>query len=293
MDFEQMRIFMVLAEERTFLAAASRLHTSRSRVRRKLDQLEVMAGTDLLTREASGLSLTPAGEVLLRRGRALLADAEQLMAHVRDVGNVPTGELRIALTPGPASEACVVACSILQARYPQLEIEILFSARPTRLLPERAEVALTFEDSIPPRNEVIELNEIPMRLFAGDGYLNRHGMPESPEDLSLHRLAAWRYDARSPNHLPLSGGRRFPISPVLTSEDAALVHRLARERDYLAYAPDLTGMRAPSVSTLLVEEVRSVVRERLVFPQVLAELPRVQAFVELCQAGKEAEPIGG
>ena len=45
MDFEQLRIFLVLAEERTFLGAANRLATSRSRVRRKLDQLEADAGT--------------------------------------------------------------------------------------------------------------------------------------------------------------------------------------------------------------------------------------------------------
>jgi DNA-binding transcriptional LysR family regulator len=290
MDFEQMRIFTVLAEERTFLGAANRLQTSRSRVRRKLDQLEEAAGTRLVSRESSGLTLTAAGEVLLRRGRTLLVDAEHLLAHVRDVGNVPTGRLRIASSLGPPSMASVEACSALQTRYPDLEIEVLFAERPTSLLPERAELALTFEENVGPGHDIIELGEIPMRLFAGPEYIDRHGRPESPEELVLNRLAVWRPDAAPLTQLPLAGGRMLPVAPKVTCEDPAFVHRLARDHDYLAYAPDLVPLRSPSVSTLLVEEVRGAVRERLVIPEVLADLPRVQAFADLCQIAKSTDP---
>ena len=80
MDFEQLRIFMVLAEEGTYLGAANRIATSRSRVRRKLDQLEHEAGTPLIYRDQGILRPTPAGEVLVRRGSELLDDADQLPA---------------------------------------------------------------------------------------------------------------------------------------------------------------------------------------------------------------------
>jgi molybdenum-dependent DNA-binding transcriptional regulator ModE len=54
MDFEQLRIFLILAEEGTYLGAANRLATSRSRVRRKLDQLEREAATPLIIRDGGG-----------------------------------------------------------------------------------------------------------------------------------------------------------------------------------------------------------------------------------------------
>ncbi|MBW1883357.1 MAG: LysR family transcriptional regulator [Deltaproteobacteria bacterium] len=291
MDFEQIRIFMVLAEERTFLGAANRLDTSRSRVRRKLDQLEQAAGTTLLAREASGLTLTPAGEVLVRRGRALLIEAELLISQVCEVGNSPTGRLRIGLPLGPPSSVCLDACADLQTRWPQLELEICFAARPTSLLPERVELVLTYEETIEKGNQVIELGEVPMRLFAGAGYLDQHGWPETLEDLDLQQLACWRRNATSPTTIPLAGGRTLSVAPRAWSEDPALLHRLAGERGYLAYSPDLLALRSPSVRALLVDEVRGVVRARLVIPEVLVDRPRVRAFVDLCQLAKTVDPV--
>lgn len=294
MDFEQVRIFMVLVQERTFLGAANRLGTSRSRVRRKLDQLELATGTPLLIRERGALALTPAGEVLARRGRALLKDAETLITRVREVGNLPTGQLRIALPLGPPASVCLDACSVLQTRYPELKVEVFFAARPTRLLPDRAEVAWTYEETFERGMEIVELSEVPMRLFAGEIYLERHGRPESVEDLALNRLACWQHDEASRNSVLLSGGRTLAVTPRVLSEDPTFLHRLAKESDYVAYAPDLPALTDASVSTLLVEEVRGAVRERLVIPEVLADVPRVQAFVEFCQLAKSADlpPIG-
>ena len=101
MDFEQLRIFMILAEEGTYLGAANRIATSRSRVRRKIDQLESEAGTALIYRDQGILRPTAAGEVLVRRGRELLEDADQLITHVHEVGETPTGRLKIAMPTGP------------------------------------------------------------------------------------------------------------------------------------------------------------------------------------------------
>ncbi len=286
MDFDQIRIFMVLAEERTFLGAANRLETSRSRVRRKLDQLERAAGTPLLSRETSGLVLTPAGEVLARRGRALLQDAERLISSVHEIGTQPTGRLRLALPLGPPAAAWIDALAELQSRHLQLEVEVSFDARPSRLLPTRAEVALTFEEQIAGGHEVVELAETPMRLLAGDGYLSAHGRPATSADLSLERVASWRPHDAWPDSLPLAGGRRVPLSPRVASNDASLPMRLALEGDYLAYVPDPWPRLDPKLERLLPEEVRGVVRERLVVPEVLADLPRVRAFVEECQHAK-------
>ena len=289
MDFEQVRIFMVLVQEKTFLGAANRLGTSRSRVRRKLDQLEQATGTPLLLREAGSLALTAAGEVLARRAQSLLTDAEYLISHVREVGTSPTGRLGIALPLGPPSAVCLEACAVLQARYPHLEVDVFFVARPSHLLPERAEIAISYEATVGRGLEVIELNEIPMRLFAGPGYLERHGHPESPSELSLNRLACWKHGTDTETSVLLSGSRSMSVSPRVSSEDPSFLHRLAADSGYLAYAPDLPALRDPSLATLLVEEVRGTVRERLLVPEVLADVPRVQAFVEFCQNAKPAE----
>ena len=183
------------------------------------------------------------------------------------------------------------ACSDLQTRWPQLEVEIFFASRPTSLLPERVELVLTYEETIEKGNQVIELGEVPMRLFAGAGYLERHGRPETLEDLDLQQLACWRRDGMSSTTIPLAGGRTLSVAPRVWSEDPALLQRLAHEWGYLAYSPDLPALRSASLRALLVNEVRGAVRERLVIPEVLADRPRVRAFADLCQLAKTANPV--
>lgn len=283
MDFEQLRIFMVLAEEGTFLGAANRLSTSRSRVRRKLDQLEESAGTALVSREQSGLQLTPAGEVLARRGRALLEDAKHLISHVRDVGNIPTGCLKIALPIGPPPAGWSMTRQQLQSRFPELQIEIFFSERPTELLPGRAEIALTFEEELPHGCSRVELGVFRMRLCVSDLYLGRHGMPSSPSDLTSHRVAIWRASGRVPGRIALRDGRDLQVEPVLVSDDPVLLHQMVVAGDCIAYLPELPNLADPSLKTLFDDQITGTVRLHLVVPDILADLPRVQRFVELTQ----------
>jgi DNA-binding transcriptional LysR family regulator len=283
MDFEQLRIFLVLAEEGTYLGAANRLSTSRSRVRRKLDQLEDAANTPLVYREQGSLRLTPAGEVLARRGRALLDDAERLVSHVREVGNIPTGRLKIAMPTGPPPAGWGRIRRKLQTRFPELQIELFFAESPTELLSGRAEIALTYDDEMPQGCHSIEIGEFPMRLFVSDRYTDSHGSPTSLADLALHRIAMWRSADRPYGFLPLKGGGGLRLSPKFVTAEPSLLYRMAIEGDFIVYLPELPALTDPSLKILFADEVVGTVRERLAIPDILADLPRIQQFVELTE----------
>jgi DNA-binding transcriptional LysR family regulator len=283
MDFEQLRIFMVLAEEGTYLGAANRLSTSRSRVRRKLDQLEKDACTPLVYREQGSLRLTPAGEVLARRGRVLLDDANRLVSHVREVGNIPTGRLKIAMPAGAPPAYWGRVRKKLQASFPDLQIELFFVERPTELLPGRAEIALTYDDEVPEGCHTIDLGEFPMRLFVSDRYIESYGSPASIADLAGHRIAMWRSAERPYGYLPLRSGSGIRLIPKFVTNEPDLLYRMAIEGDFIAYLPDLPGLADPSLGILFADEIAGTVRERLAVPNILADLPRVQQFVELTE----------
>jgi len=283
MDFEQLRIFMVLAEEGTYLGAANRLSTSRSRVRRKLDQLEKDANTALVYRNQGGLRLTPAGEVLARRGQALLDDAERLVSNVRDVGNIPTGRLKIAMPTGPPPAGWDQIRQKLQVRFPELQIELFFAETPTELIPGHAEIALTYDDEMPQGCTSIEIGEFPMRLFVSDRYIDLHGAPASIADLPHHRIAMWRPAMRPYGHLPLKGGASLQLVPKFVTDEPTLLFKMAVEGDFIVYLPELPGLVDPSLRILFADEVVGSVRERIAIPNVLADLPRVQRFVELAE----------
>jgi len=290
MDFEQLRIFLVLAEERTFLGTANRLATSRSRVRRKLDQLELDAGTRLVSREQTGLVLTAAGEALVHRGRALLEEAEHLISHVHDVGSEPTGCLKIAMPVAPPPIGWYETCHRAQLAFPKLRIEFLFADAPAGLLPTRAEIALTFEDRRREGCSFLEMGEFSMRLVVSDAYLEAHGAPVSIDALADHRVAVWRAPDRPAERIPLRSGRLFEFEPDLISAEPAELQRRVVAGECIGYLPALPQLDDPALRVLFENEVSGTVHTRLVVPDVLADVPRVKRFVELSRSMSAHSP---
>lgn len=75
-------VFVATAEEKSISAAAKRLETSAATVSQQLTNLEGAIGTSLLNRSARPVTLTPAGEMFLRRANTILNEAEQARAEL-------------------------------------------------------------------------------------------------------------------------------------------------------------------------------------------------------------------
>ena len=90
----QLTHFAAVAEEGTISGASGRLFMSESAVSASITELERALGTDLcVRRRAQGVSLTPAGKLVLERARQLLDDAAELTYLVRGGGTELTGPL--------------------------------------------------------------------------------------------------------------------------------------------------------------------------------------------------------
>ncbi len=90
MKLEQLRSFVVLAEERHFSRAAQRLHKSQPSLSQQIRTLEAELGVDLVVHGSRPTELTEAGSRLARDSRGLLAQAGAVVDRARDVsrGNV-------------------------------------------------------------------------------------------------------------------------------------------------------------------------------------------------------------
>ena len=81
-EIRELRAFAVAAEEGSLSAAARRLHLSQSALSQTIQSLERQLGVQLLLRSRTGVTATEAGAILLREGRALLAQYDQMLAGV-------------------------------------------------------------------------------------------------------------------------------------------------------------------------------------------------------------------
>lgn len=99
LDLRLVRYFVAVAEEANFTRAAGRLGIAQPPLSAAIAQLENQLGTRLLERTSRQVRLTAAGELLLQRGRDLLAQAQEVLAAVQAVEREPTGLLKVGFSP--------------------------------------------------------------------------------------------------------------------------------------------------------------------------------------------------
>jgi DNA-binding transcriptional LysR family regulator len=98
-ELRLIRYWVAVAEERNITRAAERLHISQPALSAAIKQLEAQLGVALLDRSDRVLGVTPAGELLLEEGRALLREADRVAEAVRAHSGLTVGRLRIGMTP--------------------------------------------------------------------------------------------------------------------------------------------------------------------------------------------------
>src|SRR5213595_2427413 len=90
MELRTLRYFVAVAEELHFGRAATRLHMSQPPLSRAIKQLEADVGALLFARSPAGVTLTPAGTVLLDEARALLDHADRVRLRIGAAAGVAT-----------------------------------------------------------------------------------------------------------------------------------------------------------------------------------------------------------
>lgn len=146
MDLRQLRYFVAVAEERHFGRAAERLHMAQPPLSQQIKQIEAELGVRLLERTTRKVDLTDAGRLMLDRARQLLADAEDLIADVREVGQGAAGVLRVGFAGSATYRLMPSIVRLARAELPGVRLHVvgeLLTPRMERaLLENRLDVAV-------------------------------------------------------------------------------------------------------------------------------------------------------
>jgi DNA-binding transcriptional LysR family regulator len=121
LDVRRLRLLRELAYRGTISAVAAALAYTPSAVSQQLSALEREAGTPLLERTGRRVTLTPAGQNLVRHAEAVLERLEQAAAELVDTRHGLAGPLRIGTFPSAARAIVPAALVTLVERHPRLE----------------------------------------------------------------------------------------------------------------------------------------------------------------------------
>ena len=134
MFWQGLEEFIQVVEQGSFTKAAKTLDVSTSHISRQLTQLETRLGTRLINRTTRKISLTDAGHqyiISLKHIRQALSDATD---HLQGTQQAPKGLIRITGAGDFVSKQIAPLLAQFMKLYPQVSIEIDFSARNVNLI---------------------------------------------------------------------------------------------------------------------------------------------------------------
>ncbi|MGA0530325.1 LysR family transcriptional regulator [Hansschlegelia sp. KR7-227] len=196
MDVEDLRTFVEVADAGGVTPAARRLGVSKSIVSRRLVRLEAELGVQLLARTTRGAALTEAGVTFRDHAARVCDEIDVAKETILPAGEL-RGRLRISapLSFGPTHFAPVIA--EMGRLHPQLHINSSYSDRFVDLISEGFDCAIRVGNLQPSRLIAKRIGPMHGHLVASPDYIEAHGSPETPEELTRHQAVmqgteAWR-----------------------------------------------------------------------------------------------------
>lgn len=185
-DLNDLFYFSVVVEKNGFAAAGRALDIPKSRLSRRIAQLEERLGVRLLQRSTRRFAVTDAGQRFYRHCQAVIAEAQAAEEAVAELTAEPRGLVRVSC---PVSITQNVMAQILPGfleKYPHVKILMLSTNRRIDLINEGVDVALRVRVKLDTDVDLVvrTFGISHSLLVASPAYLDKHGRPQQPDDLA-------------------------------------------------------------------------------------------------------------
>ena len=253
-NWDDMRLFLAVARERSLSAAGKALRLDPATVGRRIQRFETALQATLFVKSPQGYALTEAGTQL--RDRAEIAERAMRSA----VADLPAqsdqlkGQVRIGAPDGVANFLLPQVCSRIVAENPELDIQVVALPRVFNLSKREADMAIAVSAPTAGRLMVQKIVDYQLHLAASETYLAAHPPINAPEDLSNHRMIGYIPDMifdRELDYLADLGITRVPLA----SNSVSVQLNFIRQGAGLGVAHDFALPSASGVRRVLPDQI--------------------------------------
>lgn len=287
-DLNDMLYFAEVVERGGFAAAGRALGLPKSRLSRRVAELEARLGVRLLQRTTRKLSLTQVGEIYLRHCNAMRDEALAAAEAVAQMQVEPRGTLRITCPVTLAQSTMGYLVPRYLAQYPHVKLDMLVTNRVVDLVEEGIDIALRVRPTLDDSGSLVvkQLGLTCGQLLASPALLARQGRPEKPEDLAmLDTVAMSAVDGRSSWTLLGPGGQEYvhQHQPRYVADDLQTLKLAVLAGTGMSFLPDSIS-NAEQQARLLVPVLAGWGPQpgmaHAVFPTRRGQVPAVRSFLD-------------
>ena len=287
-DLNDLYYFAVVVDHGGFAAAERALGIPKSRLSRRISQLENELGVRLLQRSTRRFAVTDVGQSVYRHAQSMLAEATAAREVVDRLSAEPRGVVKVSVPVGIAQQLMPKLLPEFLARYPEVRVQMHVSNRRVDVINEGFDVAIRVRTKFDDDGSLVmrTFGQIQELLVASPRYLDKAGRPRVPEDLASHTsMTMGEDDGRHRWELQGRDGevRRIELKPRVSGFDFPMLMDLARQGLGITMLPETMcadAVRSGALEVVLPDWRLPQGVAHAVFASRRGMLPAVRVFID-------------
>ncbi|MFV5311441.1 LysR substrate-binding domain-containing protein [Acinetobacter schindleri] len=287
-DLDDFYCFAQVVEHGGFSAAERATDIPKSKLSRRVYNLEERLGVRLIQRSSRHFAVTDIGMNIYRHAQVMLSAAQAAHDLVDHLSTEPRGIIKLSLPVSIAQNEIARILPAFLKQYPEIKIQMMVTNRRVDIINEGFDIALRVRYSLDddPNLVIRQFDQIEQHLFASQGYLNEFGHLKNPEELSEHKILSMADEHTEQflilhNHIQQQ--KKIRVMPTVLGSDLSMLAQLAASGCGITLLPD-------NVVQQYVErgELVRVLPEwkaahgifHMVYPSRRGLLPAVRVFID-------------
>jgi len=289
-DLSLIRVFLEVAALKSFAGAARSLAMTPATVTRAVARLEAEFGQQLLVRTTRQVSLTSAGEVVASRFLPLVAEFDLAGDEIKRANLPDQGRLRIN---APISLGLRLLPDLLDSfrlAYPNVALDVVLTDTLIDILADQCDLAIRVSQAPQDKSTIWrKVCDVPRRIVAAPGLLNRINLPKDPDDLP-HDLCLSYGSGPHGETWDLRHGqkqRQVRAGTNVISDSGDLLYSLVERGNGIALLPDFIvdpGLARGDVVALLPDWTAAPLWLTLYYPPYVRLPPLVATFSDFFES---------
>ena len=242
-DLDDFYCFAMVVEHGGFSAAERATDIPKSKLSRRVHNLEERLGVRLIQRSSRHFAVTDIGMNVYRHAQVMMTAAQAAHDLVDHLSIQPRGVIKMSLPVSIAQNEIAKILPEFLKTYPEIKVQLIVSNRRVDIINEGIDIALRVRSNLDddPTLVLRKFEKIEQHLFASQAYLNQYGDLKQPEDLSEHRILSM-VDEHLDQHIVVhdenNHQKKIKVNPVVMGSDLMMLAQLARQNCGIALLPD-------------------------------------------------------